>query len=184
MKRVAVLAFAAYVLWSVTLGFVPQTLTWTNPTFNAAVDDSGWAYCEESADSLHDLHHVELWGQPAYGGPARHITDVNVWGHEGQTDTVVVDREYAWVSWHYWMFTVDMSGNRSPCPSNVAFSQGNAVTGVDSVGVPIPASRWFDVQGRRVSGPGRNGVWFEQSGPQVWKVTQYQGRRLARTRVK
>ena len=163
MKRVAL--FVA--LWFCLAAMVPQTLVWTNPQFVAAVDDSGVAYCDVGTDTLRYLSHVEVWGQPSFGGPARHITDVSTWNRAGLVDSVVVDREFGWVSWHYWVYPVDMLNHRAPCPSNIVLSRGTQVTGVGDGAPPRTAVKvqLFDVLGRRVDGtlPRASGVYFKRT---------------------
>src|ERR1043165_7973114 len=103
------------------------TLKWTNPQFNAALDDSGRSYCASGADTLRDLARIYIWGQPSYGGPPKIVKEVSAFGREGMIDSASVDREANWIHWHYWAYAADMSGNLSPCPSNNLYVAGSAV---------------------------------------------------------
>lgn len=140
------------------------TLRWTNPRFQAAVDDSGNAYCEDSRDTLRTLHSIEIWGQPNYGGGFKKLVAVYVMGREGLVDTAQVDRVYNWAGWHYYVIPVGLNGIKAPCPSNMVYIPGSQVTGVDPSPLIVAEAVWFDVRGRRVE-PKDSGVYFL-----VWKV--------------
>lgn len=144
-------------------------LRWTNPCFNAALDDSGRSYCEIGQDSLHNLGSYELWGQPSYGGGFRRLLERSVIGRECRPESVQVDLLYPWAGWHYYLLFWDLSGNPAPCASNVVYVPGSQVTGIDlppASSLLIAEPVWFDVHGRRLSmTPRGSGVYFL-----VWRV--------------
>lgn len=128
------------------------TLKWTNPCFNSAVDDSGYSYCGDSPDSLHDLGWIEVWGQPSWGGGWRKLTEVSGLAKECVEDSVSVDRVYNWASWHYYLIPRDLVGNRNTCSPTIIFVQGSQVTGVDDESsADVSRIVFFDVQGRRTN---------------------------------
>ena len=169
-------ALLLLVLWAGSAQASPfATLRWTNPAFNAALDDSGNPYCDVGLDSLKDLAAVEIWGQPSYGGAALKVHEQGAIGHEGQPDSAVVDLQANWASWHFWIISRDMSNNRS-CASNSILIQGSQVTGVP-IGPVDEVSRtaYFDVRGRLVKQPQTSGIY--------WLRTWYKSGRVETKRI-
>lgn len=138
------------------------TLRWTNPSFNAAVDDSGNTYCEIGNELLRDLRDVRIYGQPSYGGLARLLSTLAEIGKEGRPDSAVVDLEAAGIHWHFWIISTDLVGNAS-CSSNVVYIRGEQITGVtEGPADPIVRVAFFDVRGRLVKSPTVSGVYLKR----------------------
>jgi len=143
-----------------------KTLRWTNPLFNAALDDSGRSYCADGPDTCKDLARIVIWGQSNAGGPARIVKDLFVQGRAGLVDSTQVDLVAPYLHWHFWAFAVDQGGHYSPCPSPVLYVAGSQVTGVELPSDLIVATPiWFDVRGRKVEAPRGSGVYF-----MAWRV--------------
>lgn len=174
MKLWALLVLA--LVWTGSAQASPfVTLRWTNPAFNAALDDSGNPYCDVGPDSLKDLAAIEIWGQSSDGGPARKVYEQGAIGHEAQPDSAIVDLQSTWATWHFWIISRDMSSNRS-CASNSILIRGSQVTGVPIGPVDeVLRTAYFDVRGRLVKKPQTSGIY--------WFRTWYKSGRVETKRV-
>lgn len=161
---------------------VTWTFAFTLPSFNAAVDDSGYPYCEVGTVPLNDLNEVQLWEWSAFPGEKPKIVATHgVMGREGQPDSFVVVRENWWGA-HYWVTTKDYSGNLS-CPSNRVYkgTTTSVETPTDPEALEDKEGRWFDVHGRKLQGkPTASGVYFyvPRPGARGIKYVYFKGQRF------
>jgi hypothetical protein len=122
-------------------------LRWTNPKYNAALDDSGYVQCGiDQTSPLRDLATVRVYALPITGGPSRVIAGRSVAGREGLDDSIQVD---VGAGAHLWMTAVDASGNESCVVEQVYIGPITAVP-VEAPAERLTSHRIFDVRGRLV----------------------------------
>jgi len=149
---------AAAIILFVAVPSEAAWLHWINPKYNAAVDDSGNAYCAvDVTNPLRDLAIVRVFGQSITGGPARLFTTVSVRGHEGSEDSVQVDPG---PGAHFWLTTVDLAGNQCCVSPQVYIGPITAVPVEAAPAERLTSYRVFDARGRLVQRPVAAGVYF------------------------
>lgn len=132
-------------------------LLWTNPKYNAAVDDSGYVYCDIDVTSpLRDLATVRIYALSIKGGLARVIARRSVVGREGKDDSIFVNTGFGA---HLWMTAVDAAGNESCVLQRIYIGPITAVPVQEAPAERLTSYRFFDVRGRLVR-PVAAGVYF------------------------
>ena len=132
-------------------------LRWTNPKYNATVDESGYAQCDIDLTSpLRNLATVRIYALSIKGGLARVIGSRSVVRREGMDDSILVD---VGLGAHLWMTAVDGAGNESCVLQQVYIGPITAVPVEQAPAERLTSYRFFDVRGRLVH-PVAAGVYF------------------------
>lgn len=132
-------------------------LRWTNPKYNAAVDDSGYVQCDiDLTKPLGDLATVRIYLLSIRGGVPHVIARRSVAGRAGMDDSIFVNTG---LGAHLWMTAVDAAGNESCVLEQVYVGPVTAVPVEEAQAERLTSYRIFDVRGRLVH-PVAAGVYF------------------------